>query len=955
MIRFARNAAEAETINTLDDPLFRRVRAHARSRIRFGEETMPSRKDRTEAYREFHRLEQAMIERYHRKGDSGLRVARAGAIVLDVLLSEIFDAAETTVAPPSGHFPGTVALVALGGYGRGEMCPFSDVDILLLYPDGRGDAANEGLQKVFTEEMLYPLWDIGLKVGHASRTVSQALEEAQREPKSKNALLESRLVRGNAQAYRRFVRRFRPLYHRKQPEAYIETQIETQRERRKKSGDSIYMQEPDIKNGVGGLRDFQNALWMSRIKYDGGDLETLRKHEVLSPERADAFLASYDFLLRVRNELHFQSRRPTDLLALDRQPVVAENLGYSGADLFARVETFMRDYYAHAKNILRTAHLVEDRILRRNMPIRSDHFGLREVIESRRYHPTRRIDGFLLRDGVLSAHRRSVFADDPVRLVRVFRLAQQHGAALHTDLEELIEDSRHLLVVGGAWAEPVRKCFRSILQEAGRVYPVLERMHALGILGHLIPEFGRLYCLVQHEFYHRYTADIHTLDTIRHLDEIFARTDPPFDSYRAALRRTEHPTLLYLALLLHDIGKADGIRGHDRRGAALARPILGRMDIAKDRQRQILFIIGNHLEMARFSQRFDLDDPATIQSFAGLCGDETALCYLYVHTYCDARGTAESLWNDYKQTLHQMLFERTLSALAEGADPEEEERRRRAMIEEDLLSRPIARDLSRDELEAHFNLLPERYFAHNSIEEVELHLRMIHRLLSRIQTAESIGALAPVIDWQNNREQGLTVVNVVTWDRAGLFYKLAGALSVCGLNILSTKAITRADHIAIDTFYVVDSSGGVVADERLEENFEEHVRAALIDGEDLLPRIEKESRRFRSSLFPKSPAHLPARLEPVVNVYHELSLRRTIIEVQAADTLGLLFKLSKIITEHDFDITFARIATENGIANDTFYIENVRGSEDEPMDNENLLRLRQALAEAVQIENRKAG
>jgi len=473
------------------------------------------------------------------------------------------------------------------------------------------------------------------------------------------------------------------------------------------------------------------------------------------------------------------------------------------------------------------------------------------------------------------------------------------------------------------------------------------------MLGHLIPEFGRLTCLVQHEYYHRYTADIHTLDTILHLDEIFQRTEDPFPSYLAAVRRTAFPTLLYLILLLHDIGKADGVRGHDHRGAVLAKPVLNRMGIADSQQRQILFIIENHLEMARFSQKFDLDDPVTIQSFADIAEEESQLCYLYAHTYCDARGTAESLWNSYKQSLHEALYRRTLRVLAEGRDPGEDERRRRGMIEKDLLSRPIARDLSRDELEAHFNLLPDRYFAHNSIEEVEIHLRMIHRLLARIQSADSVGALAPVIDWQNNREQGLTVVNVVTWDRAGLFYKLAGALSVCGLNILSTKAITRTDHIAIDTFYVVSPSGGAVADKAVEKRFEENVRDALIDGKDLLDAIEREAGKHESDLFSKSPGHLPIRLEPVVNVYHELSLKRTIIEVQAPDSLGLLYRLAKIITLHDFDITFARIATENGIANDTFYIEGIE--REGIIENENLLELRQALSDALQADGLTAG
>jgi len=938
-------------MKNLEDPLFRRVRAHAAGRIHFDGD-IPDRAVRTEAYREFIRLERTMIERYHRKGDSGLRVAETGAIVLDVLISEIFDAAQKLTRSAFPDCVDEIALVALGGYGRFEFCPYSDIDILLLYPGKRATARIGEFQEVFTQEILYPLWDLGFKVGHSSRNLKQVLEEVAIEPKSKNALLESRFVCGNPSPFRKFLRKFRPFYHQRNPEEYIESQIEAQRQRRLKSGDSIYMQEPDIKNGVGGLRDFQNALWMSRIKYDAEDLQALVNRGILTQDRADAFLASYSFLLKVRIDLHLVADRATDILTLEHQPVIAQNLGYPQEDIFKRVEAFMCDYYGHAKNILHTTHYIEDRILRRNLPVRSDHFGLREAIESRRHHPRQHIDGFILQEGILSAGSPHVFEEDPIRLLRVFRIAQQCRARLHLDLDSLIEENFYLLIVEDPWPSPLQNCFRSILQEAGRVHPVLSKMHDLGVLGHLIPEFGRLTCLVQHEFFHRYTADIHTLDTIRHLDEIFKNNERPYTGYLEALHKTEYPTLLYLILLLHDIGKADGVRGHDLRGRQMAEPILERIGIPKAQRGQILFTIENHLEMARFWQKFDLDDPITIQSFADLTENRSQLAYLYAHTYCDARGTAEGLWNSYKQSLHDMLYHRTLEAMEHHRDPEQEEREQRIMIEQDLLSRPIAHDLSKDEVEAHFNLLPDRYFAHNSIEDVELHLRMVHDLLARIQDAESIGALAPVIDWQDNQEQRLSVVNVVTWDRAGLFYKLAGALSVCGLNILSTKAITRSDHIAIDTFYVVGPRGGIVEDPSIRQKFEQHVHDSLIQGKDLLELIEKETRKNSSGFFSKGPSHLPVRFEPVVNVYHELSLKRTIIEVQATDSLGLLFNLSKIITEHDFDITFARIATENGVANDTFYIEHIG---DEPvLDNENLLQLRQALADFLQIAEQKA-
>ncbi len=928
--------------------------ARARRELHFAAGSLPARADRVEAYRTFLTSERERILADHRAGASGLSVSREGALLIDALLTALYDAAGKVLAPDYGSRWQRIAVLALGGYGRGEVCPFSDVDILLLHPPDSPRDSARGLPAAFAEEMLYPLWDLGLKVGHATRTVSEALSEADREPKSRNALLEMRFLFGNESLAEQLNRRFRSRFRRRRSALTLQSQIENAVDRRTQQGDSLYLQEPDIKNGVGGLRDYQNVLWMSHIRFDRGDPEVLVENGILSPARLRQFHEAYDFLLRVRNELHFFAGRATDLLSLDRQPTIAAHLGYPEVDLVERVEAFMRDYYARAQCILRTASRVESRILRRDLPFAGDRFHLRDVLASRRPQRKRRIDGFLLEKGLLHRDEPGAFQADPLRLVRVFRHAQQLGADLHDELAEEIEESLGLLEVTDPWQPALQKIMRALLNDAGRVFPAVASLHEVGVLGHILPEFGRLTCLVQHEYYHRYTADMHTLETLHQLDRVFARTEPPWNSYLEALRRTEYPTLLYLALLLHDIGKADGVRGHAQRGAVLAAPILSRIGLPEPLHGEILFLIENHLEMARFSQRFDLDDPTTIQSFARFAGTPTRLAYLYAHTYCDALGTAENLWNGYKQLLHESLYRKTLSLLEKGADRSLMEREYREHLEEQLLGEGAAARVEREEVEAHLNGLPDRYFVQNSLDEVVLHLDMVHQLLVRIQTADSVGALAPIIDWQDSPDQGLSTVTVVTWDRGGLFFNLAGALSVSGLNILSTKAVTRADHIAIDTFTVVGPDGGPVSDPAARSKFESHVHEALVENRDLLEAIEREARKYESGYLRRNGATLASHIDPVINVYHELTLQRTIIEVQAPDTLGLLYKLGRVITEHGFDITFARIDTENGIANDTFYIEGVEPTAHSP-GNHNLLLLRQALADTVRSEQRKAG
>ena len=275
------------------------------------------------------------------------------------------------------------------------------------------------------------------------------------------------------------------------------------------------------------------------------------------------------------------------------------------------------------------------------------------------------------------------------------------------------------------------------------------------------------------------------------------------------LHEVEDPALIYLTLLLHDIGKAVGIKNHSESGVRLAGPTLERLGVSPRGQALVSFVIKNHLAMARFWQKRDVDDPKTSASFAELVGDQERLRFLYIHTFCDARGTSSDLWNSYKDTLHTTLYRNTLERLRLGAAVDASFEEKRKMTEQELIAKRIP-GISNDEIAAHFSLLPDRYFILTDSSEITLHIQMVNKLLKSISSTESVGSLKPVIDWKDDLNRSLTVVNVVTWDRAGLFYKLAGAFSVAGLNILGAKVISRTDHIAIDTFYVVEPGRGVV-------------------------------------------------------------------------------------------------------------------------------------------------
>lgn len=892
-----------------------------------------------ESFKAFRQATEAWLRRYHRSGGSGLRVAHARSIAMDVLIEALFKRGQHEVRKAFDGQELNVALFALGGFGRAELSPLSDIDIMFLYPGRHRHADFANQQKAFNDSILYLLWDLGFKVGHSTRTVKEALIEANSDVQSKNAMLEARRLFGSEALFSEFEKEYRRLLKRDDVLQYIEQRLEDQKMRRKKYGGSIFLQEPDIKNGVGGLRDYQNILWMVRLKLATRDIEERLSKELLLPKEYSSFVSAYDFLLRVRNELHLQSKRPTEVIDLERQPRVAWNLGYRQKNIFIRVERLMRDYYRSAQTIYQTSEYLEKRLLLDS----TTHIAFSEVVNSWRNHKREYIDGFQVIDGYLHAQKSSVFEDEPNRIIRVFRHLQRMD--LEPDFELVRSIRRFIAKTNPASIRNAEtsSAFRAILQTTGNVYPTLRLMNETGVLSAFIPEWSKLHCLVQHEFYHRYTADEHTLHTIRQLDAIFRRDEPEVtDKYRAALEQTEHPSLLYLALLLHDIGKGEGIENHARIGAELAADILDRLDVLNELHPKIRFLIHNHLEMARIWQRYDIDDPQTTQSFTEWVQTEEQLHYLYVLTFCDARATSETLWNGFKDTQHNQLYQSALALLSGSGKSAATEP---AMIPREAIYARVP-ELPEEEVEAHINLMPERYFSYHNSEEIALHLRMVNRLLRTIAEAESLGALVPVVEWQDDLNLDLTVVHIVTWDRAGLFYKLAGAFSLAGLNIISSKALTRADHITIDTFYVSGPDGGIVQRKDAFVEFKKQLEAALLHNQDPLVEIRKRSAERAKPSYMRQDNHLPAQIPSKVDIYHEINLRRTIVEIQCNDEIGLLYRFTQAIFRNGFDITFARISTERHVVADTFYIEPIQPGES--ADTDQLLELRTSLNEIIQ-------
>jgi [protein-PII] uridylyltransferase len=913
-----------------DDPLFRRTRQHAEKRLVFHSGQSDS--ARLELIKEFVRLEREMLQRYHLKGDSGLRLTRARSIIIDVLIQNLFDYA-LRVAEESLVKIKPMAVLATGGYGRGELSPHSDIDLMFLYSRSSMGKSLDLLKETMTKEILYPLWDTGMKVGHASREVKEALVEAQKDIRNKNSMLDARYICGDRKIAKKFITKFLKHCRKRKPGEYLNELLSHQQERRQEKGNTVFLQAPDLKNGVGGLRDYQGVLWMTKVKFEDDPLPSLIKRGYLNENEAKSYQEAYSFLLRVRNELHFRSKRPVDILHLEKQPEVALGLGYNDEDIFPRVEKFMGDFYARASTIHQLSSLLEQRLIRATSGSTAS-LSFRSVLSAYRASPVEKVDGFDLQDGELSSENENIFDEDPERIIRLFRHSQRLSAKLSPSLRSLVRNRLSLIDASLINCPAANVSFRSILQEIGNVAPTLMEMHDLGVLGRFVPEFGRLTCKVQHDLYHRFTADVHVLRCIDILDQIFKGNTPGAEPYLEALRKNEVPGLLYLILFIHDLGKDKGPKGHCERGVELGKTLMQRLGISEEMHDRVLFVVRNHLEMVRFANKFDLDDPEVIDSFAAFVEGEQRLRFLYVHTYCDANGTAPDLWNSHKEELHTHLFSNTMKVL-EGKRARKDPNELR-----DSFKNLEVPNVSKETILQHLELVPERYFSHTGREEVGLHIEMASKYDQQSRPLEK-----PVVSWRNDLRRTLTIVDVVVKDQPGLFEKITGALAITGLNILGARAITREDDLAIDVFYVEGENGGIVEDVNIRQSFETSLESFLAGKDCPIEQIAAHRKKSEKAKTFATSDKFGARIPPQVDVYRDISLGRTIVEVRAADRVGLLHLIAKHIADAGFSIHFARIATEQSVATDVFNIEPLeKGTIPSPR---TFLDLRESLGQAL--------
>src|SRR5438093_173859 len=760
------------------------VLAHAESRLAATGARRPT--EVLPLYKKFLKVEEHRLRLNHQAGGGGREICARRAELVDVLLRYVFGGAAATTSG-NGERKVPLALIALGGYGRGELNPFSDIDVMVLHHQQAAKISPDLEEMV--NQVLYLLWDSGFKVGHSTRSIKEAIAQANTDMRTKTAMLESRFLAGDSDLAREFRAQFRSKCVGANENEYVATRMQDQVSRHKKYGDSVYLQESNLKSGCGGLRDYQNLLWMTYFKEGSLSTNQLVGKDWLSESDQRRIEKAYDFLLRLRTALHYATGRATDILHITLQEEIAKRLDYSSGNGQLCSEALMRNYYEHTRNIFRVTERITEQFV--GGYVTSKTRSLFSFLPLMRADKTPVGDFFFVRNKQLHPAQRDLFRD-PEQMMRAFQFAQERDLDLSPELEDLLSRSLGHVTRTYQYALGPRAIFKTILSQKGKVGRILRLMHRVDFLGRYIPEFGQLTCLVQHEFLHRYTADEHTLVCIDKLDAIVKTDDSKLIAYRKIFEHLDDPFVLYLALLLHDTGKAVGAWPHSEASALFAQRVASRLQLSSEQRKSLILLVDHHLTLSKIAQQRNLDDPATVAELAKIVKHQKNLDALMLLTLADGQGTSAEAWSDWKESLVWQLFHETSRYLADRKSYDEQTR-----IERQSLQTSVSENLSPDyaeEIEAHFEFMPDHYFRASDLPGIVEHLKLFRLFLENVSTGEEL-LLAPAIKWKVVPEQGHTVMTFCTWERERLLAKVAGSISVVPINILSADVFSRGDNV----------------------------------------------------------------------------------------------------------------------------------------------------------------
>ncbi len=840
------------------------------------------------------------LHEQHRAGASGTALVGAYTGAIDRLIAFLFDSATAEYTERHVLLDHRCTVAAQGGYGRVELNPSSDVDLLVLFP-WRVNAYVETV----AERILYSLWDAGLAVGHASRTVADCTRLAQKDVKVKTALLDARFLCGDRPLYAEFEAAMESDVLKKNAARFSREKLAESAERHRKYGDSVYLLEPEIKEGAGGLRDIHTAMWLAKVKYKVKDMRALVVKGVISERERAEIEASQDFLFRIRNSLHFLTGSHQDHLTFEFQDRAAPDLGFGDDGTNRPVERLMKTYFTHATAVRRFSNTVIERCTERPTP----------------YRLIGRVIGREIRAGVwiinrtLSVDGADVIRQSPTTLVTLFRDAQRHDVTITHGTHRLIREHLHLIGEAQRVDPAFIRPFLDILAWNHRVWETLQEMHRIGVVCQLFPEFSRIDCLVQRDPNHIYTVDEHSLRGIGELERLRRgehKTIVPL--LTEVMRDIDRHEVLFLALLFHDVGKGHG-EGHSGRSADMVRDIATRLPLNQDEVAQWEFLVRQHLLMSHLAQHRDTQDPRLLTEFAGICGSVENLKMLYVMTFADMRAVGPKVWNNWRDMLLGELYMRTLTRFEQGQIEPEDAHARAERIRQRLLG--LLAPERRPAFHSFLASMPERYLTTTPENQVPAHFE----LMNHLREAWSIRPAAEhpnlfVSTVRHVPESEYSELTICTPDRPGLFSMIAGVLTAQGMNIVGARITTTRGGVALDSFRIghQEHLERVLEPERWERV--DQVLARVLRGEVDVAGLVAASGR-RSILERPTRANT---MPPEIIVDNEIAENYTVLDVVTGDRVGVLFTITHALHRLGLVIHLAKITTQAHQVLDVFYV-----------------------------------
>ncbi len=878
--------------------------------------------DLTRRARAYLQRGRSLLFERHRAGAGGQEIVSAYTKLVDHLIRHLYEVVSQDYIQRYPSLNPRCALIAQGGYGRGELNPNSDVDLLFLY----GWKVTPYVESV-AEKILYTLWDAGLQVGHATRGITESIRLANKDTKVKTSLIDARYLCGDRVLYGEFEKAVEQQLLRKNEERYIREKLEEHRQRQERYGESVYLLEPDVKEGGGGLRDIHTALWTAKVRHKIKDLDGLVDQGVIQAKDLAELKAAEDFLWRVRNELHFSSGKHQDQLTFEDQERVSGALGFEGERRLKGVEVFMRAYYLHASQVSRLTALILHRL--------TEHPGA----HGRRYGVGREIrEGVHVSKNYLWISDPAILTSHPENLISVFSEIQKHKIAISEETRELIREHLGLIDEKFRRSGAANLPFFEILKWKERVYETLLEMHRCGVLGAFIPEFGRLLCMVLHDLYHIYTVDQHSLRLVMELERLrggFFRESLPLLTQLA--REVEKIEILYLGLLFHDIGKGYG-GGHSEIGSEMARNIARRMRLNVDDTAQLEFLVRHHLLMAHIAFRRDLEDEKTIVDFARIMGNVSNLKMLYLLTYADMRAVGPQVWNNWKAALLEDLYLQSLRILEsqEKGEFQREDRRSQCRRIQARLRRRLAGKYGAEKLQRFLESMPDRYFFATPEDEIPSHFE----LMGQFSDQSFVSSV------RHFPERDCSEMIICAEDRPGLFARITGVFAALGLDILNARITTSKEGLILDVFRISHSGRPeVVMDSQKWARLRTLLEQVLSGSIDVARLVEESG---RPSLFKKRAPKVPT----VIKIDNEASHDFTVVEVYTQDRIGVLFTITYGMHQLGISIHLAKISTNVDQVADVFYVTDEQGGKIRAQ--ERLELIRQTLHRSLVSEGERA-